>query len=116
MRHSYDWTYRGFVESEGWEDVPRSRPPVPAERVPGLIDALDCLLALWIAESVLGDGGGEVERPPHNPHEPPPEIPNPPGGVPPAPPEHPVPPGPPERPTPPAPAEVPGPRLARGLP
>lgn len=47
------------VESVGWETVPRSSHRVVPERVPGLIDALDCLLALWIAESVLADRGDD---------------------------------------------------------
>ena len=95
------------------------------EHVPALIDALDCQLYLWIAESMLDDAGrGEVitgvrlhparagtkdtdER--RNPHRPPsgPEIPAPPKvpepSAPSGPPEHPVPPGDPRIPRPPAP-------------
>lgn len=61
MRY-YEAAYRGFVDAEAArrETVPRSPDLVGPERVPGLIDALDCLLALWIAESILGDDGGDA--------------------------------------------------------
>jgi hypothetical protein len=110
MRHYYGSAHGGFVESvgpEGGEAAPRSPALVSRERVPGLIDGLDCLLALWIAESIVDNDSADADRPPRNPHEPPsgPEIPTRPGDLPSAPPEDPVPPGPPDYPGRPSPPE-----------
>ena len=67
MRHYYspiDRQVADPVEPQLSPDAPRS---VQRERVPALVDALDCLLALWVAEATL-DGGpreaGHPERPP----------------------------------------------------
>lgn len=56
MRHYYRPLYRevvGPVETESSLGVASE---VRRERVPALIDALDCLLALWVAEATLDAG------------------------------------------------------------
>ena len=61
MRHYYSPSYRqvaGAVTPESDPSAPGAR---HRERIPTLIDALDCLLALWVAEATL-DLSAQVER------------------------------------------------------
>jgi hypothetical protein len=61
VRHYYSPLYRQVADPV----VPESRPDAPndlqRERVPALIDALDCLLALWVAEATLDVGPRPIE-------------------------------------------------------
>jgi hypothetical protein len=56
MRHNHSPMYRQVADPE----TPQAQADVPnqfrRERVPALIDALDCLLALWVAEATLDAG------------------------------------------------------------
>lgn len=69
MRHYYF----GPIERQVANPVePQSPPNAPnglrRECVPALVDALDCLLALWVAEATLDGGPRDArhsERPPN---------------------------------------------------
>lgn len=64
MRHYYSPLNRQADDAQRQAGV-SVRADVERERIPGIIDALDCLLALWVAEATLdGDaaaGAGDEE-------------------------------------------------------
>ncbi len=70
MRHYYSSpSYRQVADPAEPQSPPNAPNGLRRERVPALIDALDCLLALWVAEATL-DGGPREAR--HS--EPPPDT------------------------------------------
>jgi hypothetical protein len=64
MRHYYSPLYREVDDPVESQSQPAAPTPVRPERVPALIDALDCLLALWVAEATLDAGPRHAERRP----------------------------------------------------
>ena len=62
MRHYYSPIDRQVADPEKPEAQPDAPSELRRERVPALIDALDCLLALWVAEARLDAGSLPAEH------------------------------------------------------
>jgi len=63
MRHYYSPIDRQIADPVEPQSPPDAPNGLQHERVPALIDALDCLLALWVAEATL-DGGPPADHAP----------------------------------------------------
>jgi hypothetical protein len=63
MRQYSSPLYRQVADPVASQSQPDAPSEVRRERVPSLIDALDCLLALWVAEATLDAGPIDAERP-----------------------------------------------------
>jgi hypothetical protein len=63
MQHYYSPLYRQVADPVESPSQPGAPSEVRRERVPALIDALDCLLALWVAEATLDAEPRHDERP-----------------------------------------------------
>ena len=63
MPYYYSTFYRQVVHTVEPKSQPYAAGEVSHERVPALIDTLDCLLTLWVAEAMLDTGPWPSDRP-----------------------------------------------------
>ena len=63
MRHDHSPLYQQVADPAEPQSGPIAPSELRRERVPALVDALDCLLALWVAEATLDAGPAPSERP-----------------------------------------------------
>ncbi len=67
MRHNHSPLYQRVADPTEPPSGGIAQSEPRRERIPALIDALDCLLALWVAEATLDAGPSPTERPPATP-------------------------------------------------